>query len=121
MTHSFCFSLLYGPLLVFTSLFGSNWEACIIGMLGGLFSTLFGYMGYQKYYENKRGNPVSDNLENTIGLIISCILSYTECTRWQDSSRFVDGLNGLSSVAMSAFFVYRLIVPTLPLKPKSKQ
>ena len=82
----------------------------IMGLLFGGISMALGYSAYQKYFQN-----ASDKNEILAGLVVSAILAVVMCLRWSKSSKFMPaGLVGVLSVAMSLFYIYRLINPTLP-------
>lgn len=82
----------------------------MMGLLFGGITAALGYSALQKFHAN-----TSDSLEIMAGLAVSVILSVVMCMRWQKTGKVMPaGLVGLISVAMSVFYIYRLMNPTLP-------
>ena len=83
-----------------------------MGLLFGGISAALGYSAYQKYFIN-----ASDRMEILAGLAVSVVLSIVMCSRWSKSGKFMpSGLVGVLSIAMSLFYIYRILNPTLPRK-----
>mmetsp|Transcript_5580 Transcript_5580/g.4871 ORF Transcript_5580/g.4871 Transcript_5580/m.4871 type:complete len:118 (-) Transcript_5580:96-449(-) len=116
MTYSFCMSIPYGIIVSIGGLIGflkkGSQMSLIMGLLFGGLSAALGYSAYQKYFVNQ-----SDKNEILAGLVISAVLSIVMCLRWSKSGKFMPaGLVGVLSVAMSIFYIYRLLNPALPRK-----
>eukprot|EP01083_Nonionella_stella_P185574 677038_1 len=114
MTHSFCISLPYAFIVTIGGLIGflkkGSGMSLLMGLLFGGLSAALGWSAYQKYFSNS-----PDRNEIVGGLICSGILSFVMCQRWSKSGNFMPaGLVGTLSVAMSAFYIFRLVYPTLP-------
>ena len=114
MTHSFCISIPYGVIVSLGGLIGffkkGSTMSLIMGLLFGGITVALGWSAQNKYYANS-----SDRTEILIGLAVSAIMSLVMCQRWSKSGKFMPaGLVGALSVAMSLFYLYRLMNPTLP-------
>eukprot|EP01084_Bolivina_argentea_P219123 371708_1 len=91
MTHSFCISIPYGIIVSIGGLIGflkkGSTISLIMGLLFGGISAALGYSSYQKYFQNKSGQQVTDKYEIMAGLLLAAILSIVMCYRWQKSGK----------------------------------